>query len=258
MNNPLKNGNNSILICFPHFSENWKNLKISSKICPICGENYNKSKKYCLLVKNKINLSYKISDLIDIIGVVRPLILFAFSSIYNLNSELYKGLKISIEPKRETELKDELTIYDSLELFHKEEILDGEEKWYCSKCGKHQKAIKKMQIFKTPLYLIVQLKRFKQRGALMGSILGTKNETLIDYKEILNLDDFVYGPDKKESIYLLYGVIIHKKFLNGGHYFAFCKNDGQWLFYNDKKVGYCENPINKDAYLLFYKRKNNH
>ena len=114
-----------------------------------------------------------------------------------------------------------------------------------------------MEIFKTPLYLTVQLKRFKQRGAIMGSILGSKNETLIDYKEILNLDDFVSGPDRKESIYILYGVIIHKKLLNGGHYIALCKNDGQWIFYNDKKVGYCENPINKDAYLLFYKRKDN-
>ena len=213
MNNPMKNDPNSILICFPHFSENWQNLKISSKICPICGENYNKNTKYCLLIKNKLNFSDKISDLIDIIGVERPLILFSISKTYNMNSELYKGLKLSIESKKETELKDELTIYDSLELFHKEEILDGEEKWFCNKCGKYQKAIKKMEIFKTPLYLIVQLKRFKQRGAIMGSILGSKNETLIDYKEILNLDDFVSGPDKKESIYLLYGVIIHKKLL---------------------------------------------
>ena len=257
LNNPVKNDSNSILICFPHFSENWQNFKISNKICPICGENYNKYTKYCLLIKNKLNLNDKISDLIDIIGCERPLILFSISKNYNMNSELYKGLKLSIESKKETELKDELTIYDSLELFHKEEILDREEKWYCNKCSKHQKAIKKMEIYRTPLYLIVQLKRFKQRGALMGSILGNKNETLIDYKEILNLDDFVSGPDKKESIYLLYGVIIHKKLLNGGHYIALCKNDGQWFFYNDKKVGYCENPINKDAYLLFYKRKDN-
>ena len=257
MNNPIKNDPDSLLICFPHFSENWQNFKISSKICPICGENYNKYTKYCLLIKDKLKLSDKISDLKDIVGGDRPLIIFAFSKIYNMNSELYKGLKLSIESKKEMELNDELTIYDSLELFHQEEILDGEEKWYCSKCGKHQKAIKKMEIFKTPLYLTVQLKRFKQRGAIMGSILGSKNETLIDYKEILNLDDFVSGPDRKESIYILYGVIIHKKLFNGGHYIALCKNDGQWIFYNDKKVGYCENPINKDAYLLFYKRKDN-
>ena len=89
----------------------------------------------------------------------------------------------------------------------------------------------------------------------MRTILGNKNETLIDYKEILNLNDFVVGPDKEKSIYLLYGVIIHKKILNGGHYVSLCKNNGDWLIYNDSEVGYCNNPIHKDAYLLFYKRK---
>ena len=244
---------NSILIGIPHFSEKWQNFKISNKKCPICDEKYNKNTKYCLLFKN-FSYDNKILDLINKMGEERPLILFAESQIYDLNSEIYKGIQLKTS---ETKKESELTIYDSLELFKKEEILDGEEKWKCGKCNKYQKAMKKMEIYKTPEYLIIQLKRFKQRGVLMSNILGNKNETLIDYKEILNLNDFVVGPDKEKSIYLLYGVVIHKKILNGGHYYSFCKNNGDWLFYNDLEAGYCHDPINKDAYLLFYKRKSN-
>ena len=243
---------NSILIGFPHFSEKWINYKISTKKCPICDEKYNKNIKYCLLSKHFCDED-KILDIIKKMGEDRPLILFAESQIYNTNLEIYKGIQLK---KSSTKKESELTIYDSLELFNKEEILDGEEKWYCAKCSKSQKAKKKMEIYRTPDYLIVQLKRFKQRGALMRNILGSKNETLIDYKEILNLSDFVVGPDKEKSIYLLYGVVIHRALLNGGHYYSFCKNNGDWLFYNDSDVGYCKNPINKDAYLLFYKRRN--
>ena len=250
-----QNNPKSILMCFPHFLDNWKNFKISSKKCPICGDIYNNIIKYCLIIKH-FNYNSKIEDLINRNGIDRPLILFAGSKYFNPKFQLYKGINLlSSEIKKETEIQNDLTIYDSLELFHKEEILDREEKWFCSNCNKLQKAIKKMEIYKTPLYLIVQLKRFKQRGAIMGSILGVKNETFIDYKEILNLNDFVSGPDKRNSIYLLYGVIIHKKLLNGGHYISLCKNNGEWLIYNDTQVGYCGNPINKDAYLLFYKRK---
>ena len=245
--------NKQILMCYPHFSDNWLNFKKMNSICPICGDIYSKNIKYCLLSK-KFNFDNKIKELIDLVEVKNNLIIFAGSQSYNLESQLYKGIKL-LKSKKEGEIKKDLTIYDSLELFKKEEILDGDEKWYCSKCGKHQKAIKKMEIYRTPYYLIVQLKRFKQRGALMRSFLGNKNETYIDYKEILNLSDFVSGPDKKESIYLLYGVVIHKKLLNGGHYISICKNDGEWVLYNDNKFGFYDNPINKDAYLLFYKRK---
>ena len=244
----------NIFTCFPHFSENWNNLKISNKKCPICGETYNKTTKYCLLSQY---MDKNISDLVHKIGSQRPLILFVRCKKYDPKAQLYKGLKLrSLDSKKEDSNYGCLTIYDSLELFLKEEILGGEEKWKCNKCNKAQKASKKFEIFKTPYYLIVQLKRFKQRGPLMNSIFGAKNSTFVDYKEILNLNDFVVGPDKEKSIYYLYGVVIHLSLSNeGGHYISFCKNNGEWLTYNDKDIELCQNPIHKDAYLLFYRRK---
>lgn len=128
--------------------------------------------------------------------------------------------------------------------------------WYCNKCKRHNNAVKKIEIYRTPLYLIIQLKRFKHRNSFLSSFLGNKNETFVEYKEVLNIKDFVVGPDKDKSIYNLYGVIIHKKFMNGGHYYAYCKNRGVWITFDDQSLSYCQNPIDKDAYLLFYKRKN--
>ena len=127
--------------------------------------------------------------------------------------------------------------------------------WFCNKCKQHKNAQKKIEIYRTPIYLIVQLKRFRQRNGLVRAIMGNKNENYIEYKEILNIKDFVVGPDKNNSIYSLYGVIIHKKMFNGGHYYAYCKNKGIWITFNDEKLYLCDNPIDKDAYLLFYKRK---
>ena len=183
----------------------------------------------------------------------RPIILFANAN-YESSGELYKGIKFNSN----SDNKSKITIYDSLELFNKEEILDGEEKWFCNKCEARQKATKKMEIYKIPRYLIIQFKRFKQRGNIMRNILGSKNDTFIYYNEVLNLSNYVIGPDKDNSIYELYGVILHKSLSNdGGHYISFCKNNGRWIVYNDDIFELCKNFIDKDAYLLFYERKEN-
>ena len=71
----------------------------------------------------------------------------------------------------------------------------------------------------------------------------------------MNLKDFVVGPDKDKSMYDLYGVVIHKKFFNTNNFISYCKNFGYWFSYDDEFFKVVENPINKDAYLLFYKKK---
>ena len=253
--NNLKNeGKNSIELCFPHFTKGWGRFKIQNGECPICKNKYEKSKKYCSLF-NTIRKNTKISDLMNNQNKGRPLILYAKSEHYKLSSQVYSGLQLFDENSKNKNLKINLSLYDSFDLFNKEEILEGDNMWFCNKCKHHQNASKKIEIYRTPIYLIIQLKRFKHMNNFIKVFLGNKNETLIDYKEILNLREFVVGPDKDKSIYSLYGVIVHKKFMNGGHYYAYCKNNGLWITYNDERLSYCKNPIDKDAYLLFYKRK---
>ena len=245
----------SFEICYPHFNKDWGKLKKADNICILCQEK-NDSKKYCLL-NNKNML---ISDLINLqkIQNQNSLILFAKSQAYKKNIEFYSGIPL-FTYKSSADIKNSrtnLNIYDSIDLFNKEENLEGDNQWYCKKCKQHRNAQKKIEIFKTPLYLIVQLKRFKHRNNnIIKFLLGSKNSTFVDYKEILNLKEFVVGPDKDKSIYNLYAITIHKEFMNGGHYIAYCKNKGIWCVFDDEKITRCENPISKDAYLLFYKRK---
>ena len=255
LNEEDNNNINSIGLFFPHFSDSWKSLKISIKKCPICQKNYDKNIKGCELPFTSDSIISEIANYIrkKLNDDKRPIILFANAN-YKSSGELYKGIKFNSN----SDNKNKINIYDSLELFNKEEILDGEEKWFCNKCKARQKATKKMEIYKIPRYLIIQFKRFKKRGSIIRNILGNKNETFIYYNEILNLNNYVVGPDKDNSIYELYGVILHISLSKEeGHYVSFCKNNGIWVVYNDHNVELCKNFIHKDAYLLFYERKEN-
>jgi hypothetical protein len=53
-----------------------------------------------------------------------------------------------------------ISIYDCLTYFSQEETLAGSDKWYCCKCKAHVAAFKKMEIYKTPEFLVVHFKRF--------------------------------------------------------------------------------------------------
>ena len=247
---------NPIEICFPHFTKGWGRLKIQNGECPICQKKYDKvKKKFCYLF-NGVDKKTKISQFQNNQNKGRPLILYAKSQYYNLSKEIYSGIAMFNENSKIKNKNVNLNIYDAFNLFNKEEILDGDNMWYCNKCKQHNRAEKKIEIYRTPIYLIIQLKRFKHRNNLARILMGNKNETFIEYKQVLNLKDFVVGPDKDKSIYNLYGVIIHKKFMNGGHYYAYCKNKGLWITFDDEKLYKCSNPVDKDAYLLFFKRKN--
>ena len=250
--NKEKNQKYEIQICFPHLTKEWGKFKYTDNRCPFCQKKID-SKKYCILINKK----FLISDLISKQSKQSPLILYVKSQNYKTDKEIYTGIPLFNE-KSTAEIKNSrnsLSIYDAFDLFNKEELLEGDNQWYCNKCGTHRNAAKKIEIFKTPLYLIVQLKRFKNRSNIIRFIFGNKNTTYIDYKEVLNLKEFVVGSDKDKSVYDLYAITVHKEFMNGGHYYAFCKNKGIWLTFDDEKVSLCENFVSKDAYLLFYKKR---
>ncbi|ETN81102.1 MYND finger [Necator americanus] len=52
------------------------------------------------------------------------------------------------------------TLHDMLGMFSETERLKPEESWYCNKCRDHVEATKKLELFRLPPVLIVQLKRF--------------------------------------------------------------------------------------------------
>jgi ubiquitin C-terminal hydrolase len=86
-----------------------------------------------------------------------------------------------------------------------------------------------------------------------------KNETLIKF-EINNFHLSKYA--KHNARYELYAVCNHDG-KNGsresGHYYSVCKHATKWNEYNDKLVkDFNKDLVSKDAYMLFYGRKNNY
>lgn len=59
-------------------------------------------------------------------------------------------------------------------------------------------------------------------------------------------------------IYDLFGVSNHYGQLQGGHYTAYAKNNGEWFRFNDDEVEEIENEstiVSNAAYNLFYARR---
>ena len=236
----------SIELFYPHFNKKWDLLKIKNIVCPICKKSYDIRTKCCNLFKS-LDKKDLISNLIKKLNKDMPLILLAKSSEYHPNKNIYNGMNLFFEKKNENEKsKSNLTLEDSLDLLNKGEIFDGKNMRYCNKCKENKKAQKKIELYRTPYYLIIQLKRFDQKN---------KNDTFIEYKEVLDLKNYVVGPDKNKSVYDLYGIVLHQKSINSSNYISYCKNSSVWLDYEDDNIYRIKNPIDKDAYILFYKRR---
>lgn len=80
-----------------------------------------------------------------------------------------------------------INLIDCLNEFEKPELLDEDNKWYCSKCEVHVQAKKQMQIYQVPPVLVINLKRFKA-GKSKFSIQSSwssggngKLQTLVDF-----------------------------------------------------------------------------
>lgn len=59
------------------------------------------------------------------------------------------------------EIKNKKTIYQALDEFIKGEVLEGENAYFCDKCDKKVKALKRVCLKDLPQIMIVTLKRFE-------------------------------------------------------------------------------------------------
>ena len=220
--------------------------------CKYCNKSYKQS-FYCRLL-NFIDPEATIFD--SFVKFKKPLLLLATSEFYSSN----RNRLIYLDSNLSNSIKsfNTVSLNDCLDLFGKDIKLEDDDMWYCSKCQKHQISMQKLQIYKPPNYLIIQLKRFniKKKYGCNSTFTGEKNNTYVTYPlNNLDLSKYIVGPEKNKGIYDLYGIIQHFGSLNGGHYTAICYNDGSWFEYNDSSLSLAEQPINQNAYILFYKRK---
>ncbi|KAK9162851.1 hypothetical protein Syun_003753 [Stephania yunnanensis] len=175
------------------------------------------------------------------------------------------------------------TLDDALGQFTAHEVLDGENKYYCSRilyyrsdraifnfgkihdsfvvfdllckkrCKSYEKAKKKLTVLEAPNILTIALKRF-QTGKF-----GKLNKS-VHFPEILNMAPYISGTNDKSPIYRLYAVIVHVDVMNAtfsGHYVCFVRNiQGNWFKLDDSTVEpvELENVLSREAYMLFYAR----
>ncbi|XP_035789032.1 ubiquitin carboxyl-terminal hydrolase 2-like isoform X6 [Anopheles albimanus] len=141
-----------------------------------------------------------------------------------------------------------------LEMFIKEEILDGIDQPTCSKCNTRRKCTKSLTIERFPKYLVIHLKRFSEtRWSKLTNIIefptGDRELNLQPYASEDNL-----GPVN----YSLYGISNHMGSTAGGHYIAVCKHPitKEWNEFNDNFVSETteRSLVTSSAYVLFYER----
>ena len=143
------------------------------------------------------------------------------------------------------------TLYDCLDEFIKDFTLDVENSWTCEKCSQKVCPQKKINFWELSPVLIFSIKQFR---------IGKKINQKIKFPEVLNMENYCLSSkrSKNSTIYNLSGICVHSGGLNGGHYYALCKDhkNNQWLKLNDSNVSISslEEVLNENAYCLFYTR----
>ncbi|XP_026846612.1 ubiquitin carboxyl-terminal hydrolase Usp2 isoform X1 [Drosophila persimilis] len=141
-----------------------------------------------------------------------------------------------------------------LDLFIREEILDGDEMPTCSKCKTRRKCTKSFTIQRFPKYLVIHLKRFSETR-------WSKLSNIVEFPTAdRDLNMASYGANSNSNVhYSLYAISNHMGSTAGGHYTALCKHpvSRKWHEFNDNIVSdsVSENfLVSSSAYILFYER----
>uniref|UniRef100_A0A1I8PUB0 ubiquitinyl hydrolase 1 n=1 Tax=Stomoxys calcitrans TaxID=35570 RepID=A0A1I8PUB0_STOCA len=141
-----------------------------------------------------------------------------------------------------------------LDLFIREEVLDGDEMPTCAKCQTRRKCTKSFTIQRFPKYLVIHLKRFSEtRFSKLSNIV----EFPTGERE-LNMGP--YGANANSNMYFsLYAISNHMGSTGGGHYVAICKHpvSKKWHEFNDNLVSDSlsdHHLVSSSAYILFYER----
>ena len=152
--------------------------------------------------------------------------------------------------------KSKCTISDCLRLFAGDEVLAGDDAYYCGKCKKHRKSTKNMSIQRWPLVLCLHAERFNGRGKLKTKVSFPCAN--LDLSSIESVISETAPANQAAPVYQLIGVSNHMGSLHSGHYTADCLSpvSGEWMHYDDSRV----TPTSVDelststAYILFYAR----
>ncbi|XP_059624161.1 ubiquitin carboxyl-terminal hydrolase 17-like isoform X2 [Cornus florida] len=145
------------------------------------------------------------------------------------------------------------TLEEALAQFTATETLDGDNKYWCSRCRSYEKAKKTLTIMEAPNILTIVLKRFQS-----GNF--EKLNKLVCFPEVLNMAPYMSETSDKYPTYSLYAVVVHLDIMNAalsGHYVCYVKDfQGEWFKIDDSMVipVDLETVLLERAYMLLYAR----
>jgi hypothetical protein len=159
-------------------------------------------------------------------------------------------------------------IYESLDTLTEGELMNGDNCIFCPQCNKKFPALKSQSFNQLPRILMFVLKRFEFNYDTMAKI------KINDFYEFpLDLDMSKYIQNNDNNKYKLKSVVVHIGHSEGGHYYAYIKDEqtNVWHQFNDTSVtkfdindlrretfGGKEEETgeekNRSAYLLFYEK----
>ena len=180
-------------------------------------------------------------------------------------------------------LRSGVTLESCLDEFTKEETLEEDEGWRCSKCKDLKRGSNRTRLWKLPDILVIYIKRFQSSGRWRDKI-RTKVDFPLEGLDVAPwLDAGTARPSPGSTVYDLFGVINHIGGMTGGHYTAACRTpwsllkDGglegleawgpgvwritpTWLHFDDELVEAMlpSEIVSGSAYVLFYSRRKFH
>ena len=195
----------------------------------------------------------KINDIIDLIRNKYKL------TIYITKEEFIKPFnEISVIESIKDNLDIKIpTLNDALIHFSLHEKLEKENEYFCSNCKRNVNAYHKSEIFYSPPYLIISIKRFQRKYLSKTKIQLSKINSEFKYDiNYINLEPYIKGPKDPQKIYNLYAVNQHSGSNEGGHYNSACKNFGKWYMFDDHAVFPCDDDMIcvPEGYILFYRK----
>ena len=129
----------------------------------------------------------------------------------------------------------------------------NKDEWKCDKCNKCTKYKKIQKLWKVPNVLVFFLKRYDN--------INKKNNTKIDINENINIKNgCILSNHEQEVSYNIKSIGCHIGNLDGGHYYAICKNemDDKFIMYDDLDIKVFSNgnknflKNNNKCYMIVY------
>lgn len=149
-------------------------------------------------------------------------------------------------------------VTDALEDYLKEELLTGDERWFCERCGKKVDARMKFDLWKLPPVLVLHLKRFEFDAR---SMRFRKIDKELMAPEVLDLTEYCSSVQRQGACYEVACVANHLGPFGSGHYTATCRvggrENGAWHYFNDDRVSALSNSksaVGPEAYVIFLQR----